>query len=80
MWPKQLRALDAARDSAFDRLFLRYMIQHHSGAVMMVDTLIATDGAARDQETFKLASDIQVDQRTEIARMERMLQARTPSQ
>jgi len=72
---EQVRALDAARDTAFDRAFLAGMIQHHRGAVTMVDTLIATDGAARDQETFKLASDIQVDQRTEIARMERMLLA-----
>lgn len=72
---EQMRALDAARDTAFDRAFLTFMIQHHRGAVTMVDSLIATDGAAREQETFKLASDVQVDQQTEIARMERMLHA-----
>ena len=41
----------------------------------MVDQLFATDGAAQDGDTFKLASDIQVDQRTEIARMQLMLDA-----
>ena len=70
---RQLHELDEAQGAAFDRLFLTYMIQHHSGAVTMVDDLFATDGAALDQAAFKLASDINVDQITEIARMELML-------
>ena len=74
----QLQELDRARGDAFDRLFLRYMIQHHGGAVTMADALFATDGAAQDGDAFKLASDINVDQQTEIARMELMLQAITP--
>ena len=41
----------------------------------MVDVLFATDGAAQDDFVFKIASDIQVDQRTEVARMQRMLDA-----
>lgn len=71
----QIDELDAARGSAFDRLFLSYMIEHHSGAVEMVDTLFSTDGAAQDESTFRLASDINADQTTEIARMKRMLRA-----
>lgn len=71
--PEQLRELDASRGTAFDRLFLRYMIQHHQGAVTMVADLFKVDGALQDEQLFKLASDIQVDQRTEIARMERVL-------
>ncbi|MCG8469643.1 MAG: DUF305 domain-containing protein [Gemmatimonadetes bacterium] len=71
----QLRALDRARGAEFDRLFLELMIQHHNGAVAMVHELFAIDGAAQDDLTFKLASDIQVDQITEVARMERMLEA-----
>ena len=71
----QLDQLDAARGREFDRLFLRYMIQHHGGAVVMVDELFEADGAAQDGATFKLASDIQVDQRTEIDRMQMMLDA-----
>ena len=39
----------------------------------MVHDLFSTDGAAQDGAVFKLASDIQVDQTTEIARMELML-------
>lgn len=72
---EQLEELAAAQNKAFDRLFLDYMIQHHSGAVVMVDELFATDGAAQDAAAFKLASDIHADQTTEIARMERMLEA-----
>lgn len=72
---EQMDELDAARGPEFDRLFLTYMIQHHEGAVIMVDELFATDGAAQDPLTFKLASDVQADQRTEIDRMEKMLSA-----
>ncbi len=70
---EQMRELDAARGPDFDRLFLKYMIQHHKGAVAMVQKLFATDGAAQDELTFKFASDVNVDQTTEIARMEQML-------
>ena len=71
---QQMRELDAARGPDFDRLFLTFMIQHHGGAVTMVHDLFATDGAALDEVVFKIASDIQADQTTEIARMERMLE------
>ena len=69
----QLQQLDQARSAEFDRLFLSFMIQHHHGAVVMVQNLFATYGAAQDEIVFKFASDINVDQTTEIARMERML-------
>jgi uncharacterized protein (DUF305 family) len=71
--PQQLLDLSRARGVNYDRLFLTYMIQHHNGAVTMVHELFATDGAAQDDFVFKLASDIQVDQTTEVARMQRML-------
>lgn len=71
---EQLQELEAARGPEFDRLFLTYMIQHHAGAVHMVDELFSTDGAALDEAAFKLASGIHVDQVTEIARMELMLE------
>ena len=76
--PEQIRELDEVRDRDFDRLFLAYMIQHHRGAVTMVHELFGTDGAALDDVVFKLASDIQVDQTTEIARMKLMLKERNP--
>jgi uncharacterized protein (DUF305 family) len=69
----QMKDLDAARGRDFDRLFLTFMIQHHNGAVSMVKDLFGTYGAAQDETVFKFASDVNVDQTTEIARMERML-------
>ena len=71
----QLAQLDSARGPAFDRLFLTDMIQHHTGAVTMVKQLFDTYGAAQDELIFKFASDVNVDQTTEIARMKRMLVA-----
>ena len=75
--PAQIDELDAARGPEFDRLFLEFMIQHHQGAVQMVDDLFAVDGAAQHADTYKLADDVQVDQRTEIARMQLMLDGLT---
>ncbi|GMQ81901.1 MAG: hypothetical protein BMS9Abin05_1338 [Rhodothermia bacterium] len=70
---EQMQGLDEAQGVDFDRLFLTYMIQHHNGAIVMVDELFSEDGAGQDELAFKLASDINADQITEIARMERML-------
>jgi uncharacterized protein (DUF305 family) len=73
----QLEELNRARGVEFDRLFLQYMIQHHRGALEMVDRLFATPGAAREESTFKLANDVSADQSSEITRMERMLASLT---
>lgn len=69
----QLARLDAARGEEFDRLFLQLMIRHHQGAVTMVEELVETAGAAREESVFKLASDIRADQASEITRMQTML-------
>ena len=74
---EQMKQLDEARGPEFDRLFLTFMIQHHNGAVAMVKELFDTYGAGQDELVFKFASDVNVDQTTEIARMERMLFALT---
>ena len=71
--PEQMKELNAAHGQDFDRLFLQFMIQHHHGAVSMVQDLFATNGAAQDLIVFKLATGINADQTTEIARMQRML-------
>lgn len=76
--PEQMRQLDAARGAAFDRLFVTFMIQHHKGAVQMVQHLMSSQGAAQNETVFRFASDVQVDQSTEIARMERMLAQMQP--
>jgi uncharacterized protein (DUF305 family) len=75
----QLAELDAARGARFDRLFLTDMIQHHRGAVSMVKDLFSAEGAGQDETVFKFASDVNVDQSTEIARMEKMLAALPPA-
>lgn len=75
----QMQQLRAARGTEFDRLFLTFMIQHHNGAVSMVKTLFDTDGAGQDETVFKFASDVNVDQTTEINRMTLMLDALPPS-
>ena len=75
----QMAQLDSARGVNFDRLFLTFMIQHHRGAISMVDTLFKTPGAGQDEIVFKFANDVQADQSTEIDRMEQMLEALAPS-
>jgi uncharacterized protein (DUF305 family) len=74
----QMAQLDSARGVEFDRLFLTDMIQHHRGAIMMVDTLNATPGAAQDEIVFKFSNDVYADQNTEIDRMQQMLDALPP--
>jgi uncharacterized protein (DUF305 family) len=71
--PEQMKQLTNAKGMEFDRLFLTFMIQHHRGAIEMVRSLFATPGAAQDQTVFKVASDANVDQTTEVDRMTRML-------
>lgn len=73
----QMMQLDAAHGHEFDRLFLSFMIQHHNGAIEMVKDLFATPAAGQAELVFKFASDVNVDQTTEVARMQRMLAAIT---
>lgn len=72
----QMEQLAGATGEEFDQLFLRFMIQHHRGAVLMVRDLFGSYGAGQDESVFKIASDVNVDQTTEIARMQRMLRER----
>ncbi|HEU4799825.1 MAG TPA: DUF305 domain-containing protein [Gemmatimonadales bacterium] len=74
----QMQQLDQARGAEFDRLFLTFMIQHHKGALTMVKELFGSYGAGQDEIVFKFASDVNVDQITEIARMESMLDQMAP--
>ncbi|MFU8861198.1 MAG: DUF305 domain-containing protein [Cyclonatronaceae bacterium] len=74
---EQLEELAAAKGIDFDRAYLTFMIQHHEGAVIMVQELFNTDGAANDTEIFRLASEINAEQITEIERMRKMLEMMT---
>jgi uncharacterized protein (DUF305 family) len=69
----QMEELAAAQGSEFDRLFLTYMIEHHEGAVYMVNELFSADGAGTDLDSYRLAVDIYAEQVTEIAMMRGML-------
>ena len=73
--PTQMAQLDSARGPAFDRLFLTFMIQHHQGALTMVDQLFNAPGAMQDDVMYKFAADVSADQSTEIERMTKMLAA-----
>jgi uncharacterized protein (DUF305 family) len=72
---EELAALDRARGVEFDRLFLNAMIKHHEGAIVMVEELTASAGAALDEIVFRFSSDVYADQTTEIDRMQKMLVA-----
>jgi uncharacterized protein (DUF305 family) len=70
---KQIEALKKAKGEEFDRLFLTGMIQHHSGALIMVKDLFDTAGAGQDAELFNFATDVDSGQRAEIRIMQTML-------
>ena len=71
--PAQMAQLSAATGTQFDRLFLTFMIQHHQGALTMVNHLFASPGSAQEEYVFRFASDVSTDQTTEIDRMRLML-------
>src|SRR5213593_3047443 len=71
---EQLALLDRARGGEFDRLFLSFMIQHHQGAITMVNQLFAASGG-EEEPVYKMATSVFADQTTEIERMQRMLAA-----
>lgn len=70
---EQLAELEAAEGEEFDRLFLESMINHHLGAIGMVDELVSAEDGGQDAGVFRLAQHIDSDQRIEISRMEEML-------
>jgi uncharacterized protein (DUF305 family) len=75
----QLAELAKASGVEFDRLFLRDMIRHHEGALVMVAGLLGTTGSAQEAEVFRFASEVDTDQRAEIARMSALLDALGPT-
>ena len=71
--PAQLAQLGTARGREFDRLFLRFMIGHHEGALQMVEALFKAPGAGQDPDIFRFATDVDADQRDEIFVMQKLL-------
>jgi uncharacterized protein (DUF305 family) len=74
--PEQMKALAAATGPAFDRLFLTGMIQHHGGALTMVDDLFKIPGAGQDPQLYDFATDVDNTQRAEINIMQGMLKGK----
>jgi len=70
---KQMAALRKAKGQEFDKLFLRGMIQHHNGALIMVKELFDNAGAGQDAELFNFVTDVDSGQRAEIRIMQTML-------
>ncbi|MGE0814696.1 MAG: DUF305 domain-containing protein [Vicinamibacterales bacterium] len=70
---EQMAALAAATGEKFDELFLTGMIQHHEGALTMVDELFKTPGAGQEGDINAFAADVDSDQRMEINRMRALL-------
>jgi uncharacterized protein (DUF305 family) len=71
--PEQMVALRNAKGAEFDELFLKGMIQHHKGALVMVKDLFDTAGAGQDAQVFNFVTDVDSGQRAEIRIMETML-------
>jgi uncharacterized protein (DUF305 family) len=71
--PEQMKALAKANGRSFDHLFLTGMIQHHNGALIMVQDLFDTAGAGQDNVLFDFATDIDNTQLAEIKIMQGML-------
>ncbi len=75
---EQLAEMGKAHGDEFDKLFLKGMIRHHEGALVMVASLLGTNGSGQESEVFGFASEVDTDQRAEIARMNALLDALSP--
>jgi uncharacterized protein (DUF305 family) len=69
----QIAALDSSKGVDFDRAFLTYMIQHHEGALKMVEDLFAKPRAGQEVDVNVFANDVVVVQTAEIGIMRQML-------
>jgi uncharacterized protein (DUF305 family) len=70
---EQLKELDAAKGAEFDHAYLEMMIQHHEGALQMVEDLFAAPLAGQDVDVNVFANDVVTVQTAEIGVMQRML-------
>ncbi|WP_435737414.1 DUF305 domain-containing protein [Cellulosimicrobium sp. PMB13] len=69
---EQLAALEAATGPEFDRLFLEGMIQHHQGALDMVDVVLVE---GQDTYALEIAAETAAGQGAEIDRLRGLLDA-----
>ena len=76
--PEEMEQLEAAEGFEFDSLFLNFMIDHHEGALTMVNNLLNQPGSAQDSELYRFTTDVTSDQTSEIERMITMLSGFSP--
>jgi len=69
----QLKELDEAKGVDFDRAYLRLMIQHHAGALKMVDDLFNSSLAGQEVDVNVFANDVVTAQTVEIGIMQKLL-------
>ena len=69
----QMHRLAASQGRRFDRLFLRYMIAHHRGAISMAGKAM---DEGRDVRIGEVAADIAAGQTAEIRRLSDLLRSR----
>ena len=74
--PEQMRTLRDTEGVEFERYFLQFMIQHHGGAIVMVQELFNTPGAGQESTINFFANEVDSDQTIEVQRMQQMLAAR----
>ncbi|MDS1272173.1 DUF305 domain-containing protein [Lipingzhangella sp. LS1_29] len=68
--PEQMDELAAVEGAEFDELFVEYMIEHHEGAILMSEEVLAEGSSP---EAHDLAEDIIAVQESEIDEMETLL-------
>jgi uncharacterized protein (DUF305 family) len=69
----QLKELDDAKGVDFDRAYLHLMIQHHAGALKMVDDLFNSSLAGQEVDVNVFANDVVTAQTVEIGIMQKLL-------
>jgi uncharacterized protein (DUF305 family) len=70
MGDEDLKKLDAAQGTEAARLFLKQMIAHHEGAIMMAKT---ENTAGKNTDAVNLSKDIASAQEAEIQEMQKLL-------
>ncbi|MGJ8688298.1 MAG: DUF305 domain-containing protein [Gammaproteobacteria bacterium] len=76
--PEDFEALAQADGANFDTLFLQLMIEHHKGAIEMVENLLDQRGSAQDSVLYEFTTEVTSDQNSEIERMNAMLAGFSP--
>ena len=76
--PEDMDKMANSEGEEFDQMFLSLMIEHHKGALTMVEELLEVQGAAYEPVLFEFTTDITTDQTAEIERMTEMLAGYSP--